>query len=165
MWGPGGSIDWTTCCLAVLSLLLNYKWTQDGPELFSRSAGGGGTKGRNKGTKSLSSLWKKISKVFGMSLGYSLGGSDLKNSTLSRNTAGAGHRRQVGFRVTENEGSTMIGGGRGTDGMVNKMGSENEDRSNGGDNRGRRWETAEDRSEPSETDEDEWDGWKTGRNC
>ena len=59
----------------------------------------------------------------------------------------------------------MIGGGRGTDGMVNKMGSANEDGSKGGDNRGRRWETAEDGSEPSETDEDKWDGWKTGQNC
>ena len=49
----------------------------------------------------------------------------------------------------------MIGGGRGTGGMVNKMGSENEDENKGGDNRGRRWETAEDGLGPSETDEDE----------
>ena len=46
---------------------------QDGPELFSRSAGGGGTKGRDKGTKSLSSLRKKISKVFGDESGFTGG--------------------------------------------------------------------------------------------
>ena len=34
------------------------------------------------------------------------------------------------------------------------MGIENEDESKGGDNRGQRWETVEDRLEPSETDED-----------
>ena len=68
--------------------------------------------------------------------GLLLGGFRSENSTLSRNAAGAGHQRQVGFRVTGDKGSTMIGEGRGTDGMVNKMGSKNKDESKGGDNRG-----------------------------
>ena len=46
--------------------------------------------------------------------------------------------------------------------MVNKMGSKNEGKSKGGDNRGQRRKTTEDGSEPSETDEDKV-GWMEDR--
>ena len=83
-----------------------------------------GQRDETRGRSRYPPFGKKISKVFGDESGSLLGGFRSENSTLSGNTAGAGHRRQVRFRVTGNEGSTMIGGGRGTDGMVNKMGSE-----------------------------------------
>ena len=136
MRGPGGSVDWTTCRLAVLSLLSNYKWTRMVQNCSLRVRVEVGQRDETRGRSRYPPFGKFFSKVFGMSLGYSLGGSDRKKLNVVQERSRSWPSEASRIPVTGNEGSTMIGGGRGTDGMVNKMGSENEDENKGGDNRG-----------------------------
>ena len=117
-----------------------------------------GQRDETRGRSRYPPFGKKFPKFLGMSLGYSLGGSDRKNLTLSGNTAGAGHRRQVGFQVTGNEGSTMIGGGQGRRQQRTEVGNSGgrvrrePEEGTEGDQRNRssetRWEM-EDGAEPS----------------
>ena len=95
-----------------------------------------GQRDETRGRSCYPPFGKIFSKVFGMSLGYSLGGSDRKKLNVVQERSRSWPSEASRIPVTGNEGSTMIGGGRGTDGMVNKMGSENEDENKGGDNRG-----------------------------
>ena len=73
MQGPGGSIDQTTCRLAVLSLLSNYKWTRMVQNCFLGVQVEVGQRDKTRGQSRYPPFGKNFLKFFGDESGLPLG--------------------------------------------------------------------------------------------